>query len=155
MSRINTFKPKYIKLVDVYLKKAKDKEYTFQKMSGRTDGFEEKVKVKLPTIERYCQFIKVPRQTVYDWIDAHADFKMALDKILVEQKARLMEKGLSERYNPIMAKFLLSANHGLREKSDLTTDEKPIGVFNDEQIDRIAERITSRKGTTGGASSSK
>lgn len=155
MSGNSKYSPKYIKKIDKYLEKCEDETRIFQKMSGKTDGFEEKYNVNLPSVEGFCIYIKVPRRTVYHWKLDNKEFEEALEKIEVIQKKRLMENGLSGKYSPVIAKFLLSANHGLKEKTDMTSDDKPIGAFNDEQIDRIAERITARKRTTGGVSGSK
>ncbi len=68
---------------------------------------------------------------------------------------RLIDMGLSGVYNSTIAKLILSSNHGMRERLDKTSDDKPINNFNDEQVDRIADRISRRKSDDGGISSSK
>lgn len=155
MAYPTTYKPKYIKLIDKYIKECNDKIYDYHKLSGKTEGYEEKITVTLPTVEGFCIYIKTHRQTVYKWKKANPKFKEALERIEVVQKQRLMEKGLSGHYSPVIAKLLLSSNHGMKEKTDVTSDDEPIGTFDDKTIDRIAERITSRKGTVSGTSSKK
>ena len=91
---------------------------------GKQKTYEKKIKVNLPLIEGFALFIDVDKTTLYDWEKKHKEFSHALNKIRTEQQKRLMYSGLSGEYNPVIAKLVLSANHGMREKSDLTTDGK-------------------------------
>jgi hypothetical protein len=146
VTKPSKFKPKYIKLIPKYIEQCEDEIYEFQKMSGKTDGFEEKLKVNLPSVEGYCIYLKVPRSSLYEWRKENKEFKMALEQIDVAQKNVLMNKGLSGHYNPIIAKLILGVNHNMREKMDLTTDDKEIkgGAISEKQIARIAERAIAR-----------
>lgn len=102
---------------------AKVSEY----LASRSDTvIENKLKVKLPTIEGFAQFIGVNKTSLYEWEKKYPQFSNALDKIRQEQQQRLLDNGLSGDYNPTIAKLILSANHGMREKSDVTSDDKPI-----------------------------
>jgi hypothetical protein len=87
---------------------------------------DKKLIVKIPTIEGFARFIEVTKPTLYDWEEKHKDFSYALEHIRVEQKERLLNMGLSGDYNPTIAKLILSSNHGMKEKSDVTSDDKPI-----------------------------
>jgi hypothetical protein len=115
LGRTSEFKEEYIAAVDHYLEWCQD-EYDDK---GR-------LVVKSPTMEGFARFINVARSSLYLWEKDHPDFSDALDKIRGEQKERLINKGLSGDYNPTIAKLILSANHGMREKADITTDDKPI-----------------------------
>ena len=57
---------------------------------------------------------------------ASLDFLHALEKIENLQGKILQNKGLLGEFNPTITKLMLSANHGMREKSDITSDDKPI-----------------------------
>lgn len=108
--RPTKYSEEFIGKADAYLKLEQDK----------------KKSVRLPTIEGFAGFIGVNKTTLYEWAKDHVEFSNALTKILTEQQKRLVNKGLSGDYNSTIAKLVLSANHGMREKSDLTTDGKEI-----------------------------
>jgi len=150
VSKTTTFKKKFIKKVDEYLKHTKDK---FKKKSlGKKNGletFDFNFVVQLPSKEDFANYIGVSRKTLYNWADENPAFADALDKIEVEQKKRLINSGLSGTYNSTIAKLILSSNHGMSDRIDATSKGESINPFNDEQIDRIADRIASRKGSNG------
>jgi len=89
------------------------------------DNYKEK-KVLLPTIEGFARFIGVNKTTLYEWCKDNEDFSNALDNIKVEQQTRLINNGLADTYNSTIAKLILSSNHGMREKSDVTTNDKDL-----------------------------
>lgn len=120
MGRPTEYKKEYIDKVDEYLESCTDEEYDWTKSQGdKTESWEHRIKVKLPTIDGFAKFINVPRRCLYDWREKNEDFSHSLDKIVAEQQERLLSKGLSGDYNPAIAKLILSANHGMREKSDI------------------------------------
>lgn len=156
-SPISSYDPKYIKEVDNYLKKNRDRNVKILKQKNTEKGYEmyeSRLKVKLPTVEGFANFIGVVKKTLYNWADENPDFRLALDKIVEEQKQRLVNSGLSGEYNSTIAKLMLSSNHGMRERVDTTTNDESINNFSftDEQADRIAERITSRQRPDGDSS---
>lgn len=115
--RPTEYKEEYIDKVDEYLAVSVDK-YD-----------EKKLKVSLPTMGGFSLFIDVSEKSLYNWRDEHPKFLQALSKIVKEQQKRLLDMGLSGEYNSTIAKLVLSANHGMREKSDVTTnDDKISGV---------------------------
>lgn len=105
-----------------------------------------KLKINLPTIGDFAiNFLHVTKMTVYNWEKDYPKFRKALDRIKQEQKQRLMEEGLAGNYNAALAKLILSNNHGMRERADITTDDEPLNTFTDEQASKIAERIARGK----------
>ena len=99
------------------------------------DTYEEgKLKVQLPTIESLALFLrdKLKQDRKIDannisvaTIERYAkkeeskpEFCSALTFIKYEQKRRLLNDGLSGRYNSTIAKLILSANHGMHEKTE-------------------------------------
>jgi hypothetical protein len=148
---ITHFKKIYIKKVDDYLEECQDHDYEYQKTYGdKSNSYEEKTKVKLPTIEGFAAYIGITRKTLYNWAKENGKFADALEKIKNEQLARLINRGLEGTYNNTITKLILSHNHGMKERIDNTTDDEPItSSFSDDQIDRIADRIASRKGSNG------
>jgi len=135
MARPSEFKEEYITKVDEYLSQNQDEEVKIvksakvSKTSDESSGWQNvgiKLKVKLPTIEGFAMFIGVNKTSLYEWEKKHYKFSNALDKIRTEQLQRLINMGLSGDYNSTIAKLMLSSNHNMREKSDLTSDDKPI-----------------------------
>lgn len=119
------YKATYVKKVDEYLKLRVDKVVRMlTKEVGKQKFFERKIKVQLPTIEDFAVFLGVSKVSLYTWEKENPEFLNALDKIRAEQQRRLLQSGLSGDYNSTIAKLVLSANHGMREKSDLTTNDK-------------------------------
>jgi len=116
MGRPSEYKPEYAELVDAYLEDRQDYYDTETKT----------YKVKIPTIEGFAQFVGVNKTTLYEWEKIHEDISNALEKLRTEQKQRLLDNGLSGKYNPTIAKLVLSANHNMREKTDVTTDGKEL-----------------------------
>jgi hypothetical protein len=117
----------------------------------------------LPKIESYARYLGVARKTLYNWAKAededgslkYPEFAHALDTILTLQAEQLIDDGIygGKEVNATIVKLILQNNHGMKERSDHTSDDKPIDTFSDAQIDRIAERIAARGRGDGDTSS--
>jgi hypothetical protein len=148
------YSPSFIAKVDEYLELEKDREYEYHKTRGeKSDSFEEKISARLPTVEGFVRFAGLTKPTINKWRKAYPEFDEAIEKIIIEQKQRLINRGLDGTYSPVIAKLILSSNHGMREKIDATSNEETIGSFSEEQIDRIANRIAGRAAGDGGSPS--
>lgn len=120
--RPSKFDEKFIKSVDDYLKENTDEIVQVIKQANTEKGYEmyeNKLKVKLPTVEGFALYIGVNKTTLYEWEQNHPEFSNALDKIREEQRARLLNSGLSGDYNATIAKLVLAANHGMSDKQDI------------------------------------
>lgn len=125
--RPTKYEERFIDSVDEYLKANQDEEFEFHKTRGNTsDSYEKKIKVRLPTIEGFALFLGVDKSTLYEWGEKYDQFSYALEKIITEQKKRLLEKGLSGDYNSTIAKLILSSNHGMSDKTDVTSGGEKI-----------------------------
>ena len=109
-----------------YIEKCQDEIYVFQKMAGKTDGFEEKIRTHLPSIAGLALHLGISRETVYDWEGKFPPFSDALTRIRAMQEQALIDGGLSNRYNHVIAKLILSSNHGYKENKDITSGGEPI-----------------------------
>jgi len=91
----------------------------------------QRVQVKLPKREGFAKYLGVTRQTLDNWANQHPEFFDALSRLDAEQKERLIDNGLAGHYNPTIAKLLLSANHGMAEKSqqDITSGGEKVKGF--------------------------
>jgi len=138
MGRIKNekYEEKYAnEVLDEYLESRQDKKYKFERVKGQKfDSYEEKTKVNLPTIEGYSRYLKVTRKTLYNWAERFPEFKKALERIKVEQLQRLIDKGLEGTYNSTIAKLILTTNHGMRDRSDLTSGDKPIPILGGQSV---------------------
>ena len=117
--RPTKYSPELCEKVDEYLKKTIDKHD------------EAGYSVDLPTAEGLALFLEVDRSTLYEWVDKYPDFSYSFDKLLIEQKNRVLNKSLEGRYNPTIAKLILSANHGMSEKTqtDITTNGESVNFY--------------------------
>ena len=110
-------------LVDEYLATCYDEYKTDKFPDGTTKT---RFITKVPTYEGFMIFANIARSTLYDWKDEHKEFSDSLDRILIRQKEVLFNKSLSGEYNATIAKLGLSSNHGMKERTDTTSDDKPI-----------------------------
>ena len=119
-----------------YIDSCEDEEYDWTKSesSGKVDSesWEHRIRVNLPTMEGLALKLDVSRDTLYEWRDNYKEFSDTLRKLLHKQQQMLIAKGLSGDYNPTIAKLILSANHGMKEKTeqDITSGGKAIAGFN-------------------------
>lgn len=116
MGRPTEYKEDYCHQADVYLGQCEDI------LTERG-----KIQVNLPTLEGFSTFIDVNKSSLYEWEKKHPDFSDALEKIRREQKQRLLNMGLSGDYNSTIAKLVLSANHGMAEKTE-TKEESDVTI---------------------------
>lgn len=135
--RPREYKTEYISLVDDYLSDCED---TFDKDKNE-------YMVKLPTVEGFALFVGHNKTTIYEWCKEYPEFSNAIDKIKENQLNKLINKGLSGKYNSTIAKLLLSGNHNIREKSetDLTTNGKDIQTIVGMQIIDDANPIQNKE----------
>lgn len=112
-----------------YLAQCHDEEIEFHKTRGdKSNSYERKLKVNLPSVEGLSIYLGVHRDTLYEWSKEHPEFSDTLDEVLKLQKKVVLEKGLSGDYNPLIAKLVLSANHGMRDKTDITSDGERLTI---------------------------
>lgn len=92
-----------------------------QLVSGESEKFtkyENRLKVKLPTIEGLALYLKVHRDTIYAWEKEHKEFSDIIGSLRAKQVESLINNGLSGNYNPTIAKVLL-AKHGYRDSQEI------------------------------------
>lgn len=119
--RPSEYKEEYIEKADEYLElhvDSEEKQLTGLSAKG-TELYKQKLTVKLPTVEGFAMFIGVNKTSLYEWEKKHPAFSNALSKIREEQRHRLLNKGLSGDYNPVIAKLILSSNHGMSDKQEI------------------------------------
>lgn len=111
---------------EVYISKCQDEWDEFHKTRGdKSDTYERTLVVNLPKLEAFARHLHVSYDTVMEWARVYPDFRKALDLIKEAQKERLMDKSLAGSYNSTIAKLILSANHGMNEKTETIVTNLP------------------------------
>jgi len=82
----------------------------------------------IPTIAGFACQLGVSERSVYEWADKHSVFSQALEELKSAQHAKLVAGGLSGTFNATIAKLILATNYGYRERTDITSDNEPIGA---------------------------
>ncbi len=95
------------KMIDMYLRECREKS-------------------NLPTRCGVAVYFGVCKATIDNWEKDHAEFLGALGRLKMMQEEALINKGLTNEYNSTITKLMLSSNHGYKERSDTTSDGKPI-----------------------------
>ncbi|MGI1661371.1 terminase small subunit [Palleronia sp. KMU-117] len=127
LGRPTKYSPAILKKAEEYLELCQDEIDEFWKTRGeKSDSYDRLVVVNIPTVDGLALHLDVSRDTIQEWGNVHPAFSVTISKLKSIQASRLIKGGLSGDYNPMMAKFLLSANHGMRERVDTTTDDKPL-----------------------------
>ncbi len=78
----------------------------------------------IPTIERLAILLGTNVTTLNDWGNKHDEFFAALERVKSQQKLGLLNGSLRGEYNAQIAKMMLSANHGMSEKTELHNPER-------------------------------
>ena len=114
-----------------YIDQCEDEFYDYVKSDGeKSTSWEQKVRAKIPTVEGLSLYLGVNRDTVFEWAKHHQVFSDSLADLVNKQKQMLISGGLGGYYNPTIAKLILSANHGMIERTDVTSDGKRVENIN-------------------------
>ncbi|RKY05246.1 MAG: hypothetical protein DRP56_09135 [Planctomycetota bacterium] len=73
--------------------------------------------------------LEVGKQTLLDWQAKYPEFSCALNEVREKAEQMLVNKGLKGKYNSSVCNRVLAANHGYKEKTDMTSDGKPMPAF--------------------------
>ena len=120
MARPTKYNKNIYQKLEEYLESCKDsfeKEIKSESSGkvGESTSYEFMFDHNLPTKEGFALFIGVVPDTIQEWETRHPQFSVAMKRLMAEQKRRLVNGGLSGRYNPKITAILLGANHGTRE----------------------------------------
>lgn len=138
-------------MVREYLASCVDKDVKRVKTDGeKSTSWELGVKVSLPCIEGLSLYLDVSKMTIYDWEEKYPEFSYEVMKVRSEQGKRLLENGLSGKYNPLISKLLLSSAHGYREKSEVEQNSHIVVTgyekLTDEELDNAINEYHRKNG---------
>ena len=79
----------------------------------------------VPTLAGLAVFLGVCRDTVMVWAKDNEIFSYTVKKLMAKQQLKLQNGGLTKEYDAGMSKFMLAANHGMSDKTqvDLTSSD--------------------------------
>lgn len=117
--RPNEYNIAYPQMIKDYVDSCVDEEVRRIVSEGeKSTSYQYRTKVNLPTIEGLSLYLKIHKDTIYDWEKQDLDplFSDALVYLRAEQGKRLINMGLSGDYVSPIAKVLL-ASHGYKDAS--------------------------------------
>ena len=121
MSRTSEFGEDILNKTREYIDKCVDEWFTQVKTEGKdSTTVDNKLKVRLPSIEGLAFYLCIARVTVYDWEKKFPEFAALVDQIRNIQAGRLINNGLSEITIP-PSKVILT-KHGYVDKTEASTN---------------------------------
>lgn len=115
------------------------KEREFHKTRGENSNtYERTYDYFVPSRELLCLKLGVAENTIKNWErgdqesmdkEIHARYLRALETIRLLQKTAWENGSAQGKLNPTIAKLILMNNHGMKEKTDHTTNDEAIGVI--------------------------
>lgn len=79
--------------------------------------------VNLPTAAGLALALNVAKRTIYNWADEYPEFLHILDELNKSQENKLINNGLSGKYNANIAKLVLG-KHGYKEQMGLSGENE-------------------------------
>ena len=114
--RPTKYRPEFCEELDKYLK---------------TTGKEQ---MSLPTIQGFSLWLDVNDETLTEWSKKYPMFSATLSRLKKLQAKQLIDDGIygGKEVNSTIVKLLLQNNHGMKERTDTTTNDKdlPTPIYN-------------------------
>lgn len=108
--RPTKYHPEFIDELDEYLKS-----------TGREQ-------MSLPTIQGFSLWLDVDDETLTEWSKKYPEFSATLQRLKKLQAKQLIDDGIygGKEVNSTIVKLLLQNNHGMKERTDLTTNDETL-----------------------------
>ena len=138
-----------IKLVREYIDSCKDEIVPRLKQENGEKGYvmyENRLRVKLPSIEGLAVYLKVARSTIYEWEKTYSEFSDILDELKARQAEVLLNNGLSGDYNSTITKVILT-KHGYVEKNAVEHSGEIKNGLSQEQEAKLNKLLLNKKTT--------
>ncbi|MFA6095897.1 MAG: terminase small subunit [Candidatus Paceibacterota bacterium] len=93
----------------------------------------------IPTIEGLAVYLGVSRETIRVWAKdpEKREFSGTVETLMSMQGKTLLNGGLSGNFNSVITKLALSSNHGMRERVDMTSDDKVLPAPVTNMLDKV------------------
>lgn len=117
-----------------YKKEYCDELDKYLKTTGR-------VQMSLPTIQGFSLWLDVDSDTLNNWAKQHKEFFGTLKRLKELQAKQLIDDGIygGKEVNATIVKLLLQNNHGMKERTDQTTNDKdlPTPIYGSKSTENI------------------
>ena len=80
----------------------------------------------LPKIYSLAIFLGVNTDTIHEWEKKYPEFSVSLSRLKDRQAQKLVDDGIYGNTNPTIVKLMLMNNHGMKERNDTTSNDKPL-----------------------------
>lgn len=117
----DSFDPRYIKLIEVYIKECVDAFETDE--NGNI-----KRSINIPTMLGFARWMRCDIKTIHQWAERYSEFADQIKQLYMETYVRTVNGSLSGKYNPYIAGRMLAANYGVRENKE--ADDTPETQYN-------------------------
>ena len=87
-----------------------------------------KEQMSLPTIQGFSLWLNVNDDTLNEWSKKHKQFSATIERLKRLQAQQLIDDGIygGKEVNATIVKLLLQNNHGMKERTDTTTNDKDL-----------------------------
>lgn len=87
-----------------------------------------KEQTSLPTKQGFALWLGVDDETLNEWAKIHKEFSASLSRLMLLQAQQLINDGIygGKEVNATIVKLLLQNNHGMKERTDTTTNDKDL-----------------------------
>lgn len=121
-----TYKPEYCQMIEDFFQNLVDqidRDAPEEEDDSRRNKLHRKNKglVILPTYEGFARIVNSSSDIMHDWGERNPEFKRSLVKCKDMQKYVLLQMALNGKYNQSIVKLMLSNNHGMSDKLDVTS----------------------------------
>lgn len=85
-----------------------------------------KEQTSLPTKQGFALWLGVDDETLLEWSKIYPEFSAAFKKLKQIQAKQLIDDGIygGKNINATIVKLLLQNNHGMKERTDISTNDK-------------------------------
>ena len=87
-----------------------------------------KEQTSLPTIQGFSLWLGVNDDTLNEWRKKYPEFSATLERLKKIQAQQLIDDGIygGKEVNATIVKLMLQNNHGMKERTDTTTNDKDL-----------------------------
>lgn len=87
-----------------------------------------KEQMSLPTIQGFSLWLGINDDTLNEWTKEYSEFSATIEKLKKLQAKQLIDDGIygGKEVNATIVKLLLQNNHGMKERTDTTTNDKDL-----------------------------
>lgn len=87
-----------------------------------------KEQMSLPTIQGFSLWLNVDDETLTEWAKRYPEFSATLGRLKKLQAKQLIDDGIygGKEVNATIIKLMLQNNHGMKERTDVTTNNKEL-----------------------------